>query len=320
MSTLLVKNADLLVTMDDAHSCISEGGLYIRDGVIEQGLSLVMIGGYEAFGGNIALGSWGPTPVQDVLPVESIEDAWESKSGMIVVTEPENPLMASLPFDKIGTNGIFYGCNIVEEKLGSTTLARYRVLRGGRTYPLFSYWETGKGSSYAMMADWTPAGGVDFLRWEYYADYTLNVMMYITGGKLPDDPILAYQARQLMADFRNLRQTLDALVEFASKFGANMAAAEIIVGEAEDAKDVAERSYVEGEVRRAIDELKSAMEILDEASEKAYKLKDEALLWVYVTEWLVVASTGMICGFILWTVMVRRSLYREIDQTKLQRL
>jgi hypothetical protein len=77
---------------------------------------------------------------------------------------------------------------------------------------------------------------------------------------------------------------------------------------------------VEGEVRRAIGELKSAMEILDEASEKAYKLKDEALLWVYVTEWLVVASTGMICGFILWTVMVRRSLYREIDQTKLQRL
>jgi cytosine/adenosine deaminase-related metal-dependent hydrolase len=36
MSTLLVKNADLVVTMDDAHTSISAGGLFARDGVIEQ--------------------------------------------------------------------------------------------------------------------------------------------------------------------------------------------------------------------------------------------------------------------------------------------
>ena len=36
MSTLLLKHADLLVTMDDAHRRIPDGGLYVRDNVIVQ--------------------------------------------------------------------------------------------------------------------------------------------------------------------------------------------------------------------------------------------------------------------------------------------
>ena len=36
MSTLLIKNTSLLVTMDDAQREIPGGGLFIRDGFIEQ--------------------------------------------------------------------------------------------------------------------------------------------------------------------------------------------------------------------------------------------------------------------------------------------
>ena len=36
MSTLLVKHADLLATMDDDRRCISDGGLFARDNVIQQ--------------------------------------------------------------------------------------------------------------------------------------------------------------------------------------------------------------------------------------------------------------------------------------------
>ena len=36
MSTLLVKNAHILVTMDDLRREIRGGGLFIRDGFIEQ--------------------------------------------------------------------------------------------------------------------------------------------------------------------------------------------------------------------------------------------------------------------------------------------
>ena len=36
MATLLVKNAELLVTMDETRRRIPDGGLFVRDNVIEQ--------------------------------------------------------------------------------------------------------------------------------------------------------------------------------------------------------------------------------------------------------------------------------------------
>jgi len=293
---------------------------WFKDGVVEHGMALIMIGGFEAFGGNIGLGSWGPTPIQDVLPVICLDDRWESKAGQLKVAAPDDPLMKSLPFDKIGAYGVFYGCNIVQKKQPAKMLALYRLTGSARTHPLLSYWVVGNGSSFAMTADWTPAGGVDFMRWQYYGDYCLNVITYVVGGKLPDDPALVYQARQLMANFEDLRKTLDALIEFAAKFGGNMAPAERMIADAEAARAAGERSYIEAEMEASIEHFKSGIKILQDASEKAYKLKDQALLWVYITEWLVVASTGMICGFVLWTIMVKRKMYHEIGQTRLDKI
>lgn len=36
MATLLVRHTDLLATMDDKGQCIPDGGLFVRDNVIEQ--------------------------------------------------------------------------------------------------------------------------------------------------------------------------------------------------------------------------------------------------------------------------------------------
>jgi len=317
----LVNSYDIVIISDASKRFFTtEHMAWFRNSVIEGGLALIMIGGYETFGSTIYTpGSWGDTAVQDALPVVCLDQKWEEKPGVLQVSRGEDPLMASLPFKDIGPYGIFYGCNIVQPKEGVSPLAHYRVSGTGVEHPLFCYWEVGAGSSYGMTADWTPAGGRDFLRWPYYGDYVLNLATYVTGGKVPTDMAIVHQARSLMAEFKDLRQTVDGVIEFASKFGANMGAAEKIVGEAEKAKLVAERSYVDGDMEESVDGLNSALEILRSASEKAYQLKDQAMLWVYVTEWLVVSSTGMVCGFILWTVMVRRALYRAVQETRLAR-
>jgi hypothetical protein len=120
-----------------------------------------------------------------------------------------------------------------------------------------------------------------------------------------------------MADFRSQRETLDSVIEFVSKFGANMAPAERILGDAEATRFLGDQHYLDGGMQESIECMRDALSTLSEASEKAHQLRDEALLWVYVTEWLVVASTGMICGFVLWTIMIRRRLYRQVEQTRL---
>ena len=52
--------------------------------------------------------------------------------------------------------------------------------------------------------------------------------------------------------------------------------------------------------------------------EEAIKLKNNALFWVYVSEWCIITGTSILAGFILWTLMVKRKYYKQIDQTRLR--
>ena len=54
-------------------------------------------------------------------------------------------------------------------------------------------------------------------------------------------------------------------------------------------------------------------------SELALHAKDEALVWVYVVEWLTVSGTALVSAGAIWTLMVRRVAYREVVTTKLER-
>jgi hypothetical protein len=58
-----------------------------------------------------------------------------------------------------------------------------------------------------------------------------------------------------------------------------------------------------------------ALDELDRIAEDSMELKDETLFWIYVTQWLTVTSAALICGFVLWSLMVRRA-YREVGVTR----
>jgi hypothetical protein len=46
------------------------------------------------------------------------------------------------------------------------------------------------------------------------------------------------------------------------------------------------------------------------------RLRERALLWVYVVEWLAVTGTLLVCGMVLWTLMIRKRLYRQVAVTR----
>jgi hypothetical protein len=56
--------------------------------------------------------------------------------------------------------------------------------------------------------------------------------------------------------------------------------------------------------------------MLQDGYKLALEARDAALFWIFVTEWLVVSGTGLICGFAIWTLMVRRRMYREVGITR----
>jgi hypothetical protein len=55
--------------------------------------------------------------------------------------------------------------------------------------------------------------------------------------------------------------------------------------------------------------------ILD-ISNRAMELKDRALFWVYLTEWSAVTGTLLASGFLVYDLLVKRRLYREVDTTR----
>ncbi|MBU7005054.1 MAG: hypothetical protein HXS50_05765, partial [Theionarchaea archaeon] len=148
----LVAKYDLIIMSDTVANFQSHYVQWLRDSVIEDGLGLLMVGGYGSFGGVPYLESnWGATVLQDALPVICIHLGWDqgdqsiSQAGILEIVDHEDEFVTSLPFDEIGPYGVFHGVNIVKLKQTSELLANYRKSAGLR-YPLMVYEEIGKGS------------------------------------------------------------------------------------------------------------------------------------------------------------------------------
>ena len=78
-----------------------------------------------------------------------------------------------------------------------------------------------------------------------------------------------------------------------------------------------EEAFLEGDIEGAMDVLTEAWEGQRSLMDDAMKAKDEALFWVYVTEWCALLGTLMISSYVLWTLMVRRRLYKEVRTSRL---
>jgi hypothetical protein len=63
--------------------------------------------------------------------------------------------------------------------------------------------------------------------------------------------------------------------------------------------------------------MRDALSIARQAMEETNKAKDRALIWIYISQWMV---TTAVAGVTLWWLMVRRKLYREVTTTQLRQL
>jgi hypothetical protein len=159
-----------------------------------------------------------------------------------------------------------------------------------------------------------PGPGVN----EYAPDILMNLILYATKRNLIDDIVVYHRLKSSLAEFRGRMGTIITLIDFIDKFGANTQKIqdEIITleGKANEMIDF----YLDQDFVTSEQILLDALAHFPAIEELARKEKTRALMWVYIIEWLASASTFFISGFVLWTLMVRRRLYREIESTKLK--
>jgi hypothetical protein len=257
----------------------------------------------------------------DVDAVIADRTNFQGLAGPLVIKD--DPLLPNIvkPYKSIeSVYPNYYGVNTIP-KPGSIILTYTKNSQGvgspipGQIAHIF-YWRWRNSTTFTfrdMVGDlfWAaPAGN------PYSMDIVANVIWFGTGRDLPQDPLMVHDYRQLVSDYTIRKSLLTSLLDFAEIFGADSSGIHDRSGEAEEFRIEAAQSYLDGEFVEAHETMTLAMVELEELEEDAAKLKDSALFWVYLVQWLTTTGTFLVAGFVLWSLMIRRSLYRDVSSTR----
>ena len=185
------------------------------------------------------------------------------------------------------------------------------------------------------LVSWRPAGGNPGMLWNvahifdiwwdennnpYVMDVATNMIFYSLDMGLISDIPARREARLMFRSFRSQVSLILSMMNWADSFGANTDHLSEKLTLLENEAKEAEVDYISQDYGPAISFLESLSEEVKVTTQEAVDLKNEALLWVYLVEWLAVSGTSAGCGFVLWTLMVRRKTFKEVETTRLPRL
>jgi hypothetical protein len=187
-----------------------------------------------------------------------------------------------------------------------------KVFSTSSEYPLVTYWELGEGASMCFASKF-PNGVKPWARgWAYFPQAMVYLVYRTSGKELPADPLLFAGVIESLEQHSERSSTVDSIFAFVERFGGNLNRLYARVDEISLQKAEADRVYLEGDYSLCQEVLGEVAAMQMEVMEEALKAKDAALFWVYVTEWCAMTGTMLISGVILWTLMVKRRLYREV--------
>lgn len=292
---------------------------WVTEGFHEQGINFVMADDSASFGTSGSHTSWYVVPLGEILPVEDkpvggspygIEQAFH-----LVPQIPGHEFTRNIPWNEVWMEA----ANRPWPRAGSIVISRMSgEIALNRNKVQMAYWDspTGGGRSVAWIHRWV--GNPDFWRWKYNVDVVANVIYFTARVPIPEDLVLIHRIREMIGDFYYGRVYALSTMEFADKFGANLRPLEVKLEELTDNKGLADRHFIDQDYESAAVALESALVDLEVVITEAIEAKDRALIWIFVIEWLVVTGTSMMAGTVLWTLMVRRKLYKEVGETRLR--
>ncbi len=260
----------------------------------------------------------------DVDALMRVGKIYRSGQDVTIILEdrPDLPPVLTMFKDKkIQWHLTDYSCALVIPRPGATVwswikgpFADYATVKPGCTPHVIS-WRYGNGTTWTThdrLVNWWE----DPVANPYGMDMIMNMILYSTGRRLPDDIDVVHEIRSKISEYRTREMLLMATVEFAESFGANMNPILRRLGEITDERKEAEELYLEQEYLGARDRYDAIIGEIQQLSADAIRRKDRAMVWVHVIQWLTVSGTSMFAGFVLWTLMIRRRLYRQVGTTR----
>jgi len=319
-----VRNKFDVICIAGAQQHHLKGGFlfWTRDAILENGVGFLMVDDPASFGGVSGPWgqdvSWGETVLGDILPVVCATDKkdWGSFRFKLDIEIPDHPLVKDIPWE----DAWLAAHNRVYDKEGATVVARTSMNPRGR--PVIAYMEAGEGLSLAFVHDWGGRGEWAFSHtggvWEYAGQVFASMIYYPARVEIPD-MVLDKTVREKFSTFYLKKTLLLSMIEFADRFNANTVPLLRDLGEAEEQKALADKFYIDMELEESSSRMDQAISRLDDMLGEAVEVRKRALAWIYLIEWFLVTGTGMVCGYVLWSLMIRRKLYAQVVTTRLRR-
>jgi len=151
----------------------------------------------------------------------------------------------------------------------------------------------------------------------YALDLMANVILYSLDRPLLTDILARRSARLSIAAYRSEKLLVLSMMDWADKFGANTLPLSNRLGELDSDSSAAFDQYLDQEYDSVISTMAVLSSRLKDITALAVRLKDQALFWVFISEWLAVTSAAIFAGVLVWTLMIRRKAYRPVKVTRL---
>jgi len=291
---------------------------------MEDGLgSFLTTGGDLSSPSGRAYPGWKNSVLNDILPVELNDKMKQDGSAFNIRVLKRDPPVLSM-FVPLGIEKVKgrYAFTYLTTRSGATVWAKLRspTLPSSASGDWLVSWRVGSaGGIFWVVADdldstwWSPMYGP--CENKYAMDIFLNILLYSTGRGLPSDIGIVHQIRRLYWKYNQEKLLLFSLLEFVDRFGASTRVIGREVEQFDSLKEESFEHYRKQEFDEALESIRMANEEMTAASGEAMRLKDRALLWVYVTEWSAVTGTLLVTGLVIYILLVRRRLYHEVDTT-----
>jgi hypothetical protein len=255
--------------------------------------------------------AWVPTILSDLVPVSEHEN-FRFQGYTVDLERDRDPVIT--PFIEYGV-----------EKVVGTQITTMTVKQGAVV------WGHMRPQGVPWLVSWRPGGTRAGMQWvvahifdswwseennPYAMDVATNMVFYSLEMPLIIDIPARREARRLFTNYQGHKSLVLSMMEWADKLGVNTVPLSNSIQEIELEMEGSLDSYFEQDYPATISFLNSLSPRVAEIANEAVRLKDEAMFWIYISEWLIVSSAGIIAGFVLWTLMVRRRMFREVKATR----
>ena len=287
---------------------------WIVQAVQEDGLGFMMVDDEVTFAGRGLAPSWYLTPIGDILPVDDYQSFYDwNQRFQIVPVMPDHPLVKGLDFSNIWIEAN----NRPTPKPGSTVIAGMSPNSPWNTnIPVMAYWDIGEGRSFAYIHRWHSETG-NFYEWKYHADFLCHLIYFTAQIPIPQNLEHVHTTRSKMAEINTQWLLLLSSLDLADKFGANVEPINRELLPLYSSRKEADSLYIYEKFEECISCLEKLDGELEDLIQKSLTLKDRAMFWIFLIQWLIVSGTTMITGFVLWTIMMKKKLYVEVGTTRL---